>query len=220
MEGADPIVDPSQVDAWWESGLRSVMLAHYGRSRYAVGTGEDGPLSREGVELLQEMQRIGMILDATHLSDTSFFQAMDHFQGAVMASHTNCRALVPGCRQFSDEQIRLLLQREAVIGAALDAWMLVPGWVRGKSSPDGLTLGAVADHIDRVCQLAGNCRQAAIGSDLDGGFGTEQTPSDIRSIADLQKLCGILAGRGYSAEDIDRIFHGNWLRFFRQHLPG
>jgi membrane dipeptidase len=160
-----------------------------------------------------------MILDATHLSDPSFFEALELFDGPVLASHQNARALVPGDRQFSDEQLKLLIARDAVIGAAFDAWMLYPGWERGKTSPEVVSLEAVADHIAHVCDLAGNARHAAIGTDLDGGFGTEQTARDLDTIADVHKLAGILAGRGYSDEDLDLIFHGNWLRFFRRALP-
>ena len=185
MEGADPIVEPSQAVEWWNLGLRSVNLAHYGESRYAVGTGDDGPLTPEGVQLLKEFEQLGMILDATHLSDTSFFQALDVFGGPVLASHNNCRTLVAGGRQFSDEQIRLLIQRDAVIGAALDAWMLAPGWIKGQTSREVVRLDAVADHLDHLCQLAGDGRHAAIGSDLDGGFGTEQTPVGMDRISDL-----------------------------------
>ncbi len=219
MEGADPIVEPGQAVEWWNLGLRSVNLAHYGKSRYAVGTGDDGPLSPEGVQLLKEFEQLGMILDATHLSDTSFHQALAIFHGPVLASHNNCRALVPGDRQFSDAQLRLLIERDAVIGAALDAWMLFPGWVRGETSRDAVNLEAVADQVDHVCQLAGNHRHAAIGSDLDGGFGTEQSPLGMDRISDLQRLDEILARRGYAAEAIDAIFHGNWIRFFRKNLP-
>ena len=107
MEGADPIVDVGQAADWWDWGLRSVNLAHYGKSRYAVGTGDDGPLTTDGISLLEEFEQLGMILDATHLSDTSFFQALDRFSGPVLASHNNCRALVPDGRQFSDHQIQL-----------------------------------------------------------------------------------------------------------------
>ena len=219
MEGADPIVDVRHAETWWDLGLRSVNLAHYGKSRYAVGTGGDGPLTPDGVLLLKEFERLGMILDATHLSDTSFFQALDTFGGPVLASHNNCRELVPDGRQFSDEQIRRLIDRGAVIGAALDAWMLAPGWVRGETSREVVGLESVADHIDRVCQLAGNARHAAIGSDLDGGFGTEQVPHGLDRISELQKFDAILSDRGYPPEAIDDIFHGNWLRFFRKHLP-
>jgi membrane dipeptidase len=219
MEGADPIVEPSQVVEWWNLGLRSVNLAHYGKSRYAVGTGDDGPLTPEGMQLLKEFEQLGMILDATHLSDTSFSQALDIFHGPVLASHNNCRALVQDGRQFSDEQIRLLIERDAVIGAALDAWMLVPGWVRGRTSREVVGLEAVADHVDHVCQLAGNHWHAAIGSDLDGGFGTEQSPVGMDRISDLQNLGEILARHGYAEGAINDIFHGNWLRFFRKNLP-
>jgi membrane dipeptidase len=219
MEGADPIVDVGHAATWWELGLRSVNLAHYGKSRYAVGTGDDGPLTPDGIELLKEFATLGMILDATHLSDTSFSQALDRFDGPVLASHNNCRALVPHQRQFSDEQIMRLIGRGAVIGAALDAWMLAPGWIRGETSREVVGIEAVADHIDHICQLSGNAHHAAIGSDLDGGFGTEQCPSSLDRISDLQKLDAILTGRGYSTGAVDDIFHGNWLRFFRQHLP-
>jgi len=219
MEGADPIVEPDQAEDWWNLGLRSVNLAHYGPSRYAVGTGFDGPLTDAGIEILKEFDRLGMILDATHLSDTSFFQALELFEGPVLASHNNCRSLVPDGRQFSDEQIKLLIGRGAVIGAALDAWMLYTGWIRGVTDRSVVGIESVADHIDHICQIAGNSRFVAIGSDLDGGFGTEQTPSGLERISDLQKFDAILSKRGYSGTDIDDIFHGNWLRFFREHLP-
>jgi membrane dipeptidase len=219
MEGADPIVDIGQAAAWWDLGLRSVNLAHYGKSRYAVGTGDDGPLTPDGTLLLKEFEQLGMILDATHLSDTSFFQALDQFSGPVLASHNNCRELVPHQRQFSDEQLKLLIERDAVIGAALDAWMLAPGWVKGQTTRDVVTLEAVADHIDHICQIAGDSTHAAIGSDLDGGYGTEQTPLGLDRISDLQDLGPMLSARGYSPEAIDGIFHDNWLRFFRRYLP-
>jgi membrane dipeptidase len=219
MEGADPIVSPEQVVEWWADGLRAVGPAHYGRSHYAYGTAVDGPLTPAGVQLLKEFMKIGMILDVTHLSDQSFFHAMDIYHGPMLASHHNCRALVPGDRQLSDEQIRILIERDAVIGTAFDAWMMYPGWVRGETSPEVVGLEAAADHIDHICQLAGSARHCALGTDLDGGFGTEQTPRDLKTITDVHKLEDILARRGYSDADIDGIFYGNWLRFFGHALP-
>ena len=157
-----------------------------------------------------------MILDLTHLSDMSFYEALDRFNGPVIASHNNCRALVPGDRQFSDEQIQRLIERDAVIGAALDAWMLEPDWVHGESSTEAVKLATVADHIDHVCQLAGNASHAAIGTDTGA---TYHMPSDFRTTEDLRKLEPILVDRGYSGSDIDNIFHANWCRFFRRWLP-
>ncbi len=219
MEGADPIVNPAQTEDWWKLGLRAVGPAHYGRSHYAYGTATDGPLSADGVQLLKEFMRLGMILDVTHLSDQSFFQALDIYQGPMLASHHNCRALVPGDRQLSDEQIRLLIQRDAVIGAPFDAWMMYPGWVRGETKPAVVGLEAAADHVDHICQMAGHVRHCAMGTDLDGGFGIEQTPHDLNTITDVHKLEEIFAHRGYRSEDIDAIFFGNWLRFFGHALP-
>lgn len=219
MEGADPIVNARQAGQWWNDGLRAVGPVHYGRSHYACGTGTDGPLTSAGVNLLKEFTRLGMIFDVTHLSDKSFFHAMDIYDGPMMASHHNCRALVPGERQLTDEQIKILIQRGAVIGTALDAWMLYPGWKRGKTKPKVVGLNAAADHIDHICQLAGSARHCALGTDLDGGFGTEQTPRDLDTITDVHKLEGILARRGYSAASIDGILFGNWLRFFGSALP-
>ncbi len=219
MEGTDPVVAPQQLEAWWRDGLRVAGLAHYGLSHHAGGTGTDGPISRLGRELLKQFEALGMVLDATHLCDRSLEQALDVYGGPVMASHHNCRALVPGDRQLTDQQIRLLIQRGAVIGTALDAWMLVPGWKRGATSPEVVGIQAAADHIDHVCQLAGDVRHAGIGSDLDGGFGREQTPHDLDTIADLQKLSAILQKRGYSAQEVAAVFHDNWLRFFHDALP-
>jgi membrane dipeptidase len=121
---------------------------------------------------------------------------------------------------MADDQVRRLVERGAVIGAAMDDWMLYPGWVRGESDPALVSLNDVVDHIDRVCQLAGNSRHAAIGTDLDGGYGTEQTPGDLDTIADLQKLPALLQQRGYGEQDVANIMHGNWLRLLRAALPG
>jgi membrane dipeptidase len=214
MEGADPILEPEQVDEWWHAGLRIVGPAHYGVSPYAHGTGTDGGLFPAGRHLLRNMERVGMILDVTHLSDESFDEALDVFTGPVLASHHNCRALVPGQRQLTDEQIERLVGRGAVIGSALDCWMLHQGWVRGESDPRLVSLVRVVDHIDRVCQLAGNARHAALGTDLDGGFGREQSPHDLDTIADLQTIPEMLRRRGYSEADVEGIVFGNWQRFF------
>src|SRR5438045_740728 len=148
MEGADPVLSPEQVEEWYAAGLRIIGPAHYGVSPYAHGTGTEGGLFPPGRPLLKEMERVGMILDVTHLSDPCFDEALDVYGGPVLASHHNCRALVPDQRQLTDDQIKRLVSRGAVIGAAMDDWMLVPGWVRGKTKPEevGVTLETLLDH--------------------------------------------------------------------------
>ena len=211
MEGADPIRNPQQLEAWYDAGLRLLGPTHYGTGRYAGGTGTELGLSEMGIPLLREMERLGVLLDLTHFSDAAFWQAIDLYSGLVLASHNNCRALVPHQRQFSDEQLKLIIERDGVIGAAFDIWMLQPGFVRGQSN-ENVSMSMVVDHIDYVCQLAGNSLHAAIGTDLDGGFGREQSPHDLDTIADLQRIPDMLKSRGYSEQDIVNIMYGNWLR--------
>lgn len=217
LEGADSIRSVGHLEKHWQQGLRAMGPAHYGVCRYAMGHDTPGGLPPQGRDLIREMDRLGMILDVTHLSDESFWEALELFQGTVWASHSNCRALVPDPRQFSDEQLKALIARGAVVGAALDAWMMIPGWVRGQTTPQEtkLKLEVICDHIDHVCQLAGNALHAGIGTDLDGGYGTEQTPEDLDTIADLARIPAMLEKRGYSAADIAHIMHGNYLRLLR-----
>lgn len=219
MEGADPILSPDQLQEWWEAGLRVLGITHFGSGHYAGGTGVELDLTESGVALLAEMERLGMILDVTHSSDQSFWQALEQYNGPVLASHNNCRSLVPHQRQLSDEQLKALFERDGVIGAVFDAWMLDLHWTAGGLTSENVSIADVVAHIDHVCQLAGNSRHAAIGSDLDGGFGREQVPHDLDTIADLQRLTGLLADRGYADADIAAIMYGNWLRLLRQCWP-
>jgi membrane dipeptidase len=218
LEGADSLINLSYLEKTYRNGLRVIGPAHYGPGRYAPGTGEEGPLTKQGVELLKGMDSLKMILDVTHLTDEGFKQATEIYKGHIWASHHNCRKLVQHQRQLSDEQIKILLERGSVIGGVLDAWMLKDNWVRGQSDPvqEDISLELLVNHYDHICQLAGNSSHVAIGSDLDGMFGKEQAPHDMDTIAGLQKLEPILQRRGYSKEDIENIFYKNWLEFLRK----
>lgn len=214
LEGADSIITPAYLERAYEYGLRAIGPAHYGPGRYSPGTGAEGGLEPPARELLEEMQRLGIVLDCTHLTDPAFWEALEIYSGPVWASHNNCRALVPHQRQFSDEQLKALIERDAVIGMAFDAWMMHPGWQRSITQPytAGVNIARIVEHVDHICQLAGNTRHVGIGSDLDGGYGREQCPYDMDSIADLQSLAGILSERGYEQADVEAIMHGNWIR--------
>jgi membrane dipeptidase len=218
LEGADSIVTINHLEKAYGYGLRALGPAHYGPGRYAMGTDAIGGLQAKGKELLKEMERLNIILDATHLCDESFWEALDNFHGHVWASHHNCRALVDHNRQLSDDMIKELINRDAVIGGVLDAWMMVPNWIRGKSSPHEMNcnLEKLMDHYDHICQIAGNADHIGIGSDLDGAYGKEQSPYDLETIADLQNIANLLTKRGYKESDIEKVMHGNWLRFLRK----
>lgn len=214
MEGSWGVLSPGQIEEWYRAGLRILGPAHYGPDPYGHGTGSEGGLKADGPALLREMERVGMLLDVTHLSDQSFWEALDVYGGPVLASHHNCRALVPGDRQLTDEQIRAVAARGGVIGASFDCWMIKPDWKIGVSDPQTVSLEDIADHTDHICQLVGSARHCGIGSDLDGGFGKEQTPHDLDTIAELEKFGDILAHRGYSPEDVEAILCRNWIDFF------
>ena len=218
LEGADSLVNVDYLHRAHGYGLRAVGPAHYGPGRYANGTNSEGKLNNQGKELLKEMEGLNMILDATHLCDDAFWDAMDLYNGTIWASHHNCRSLVNHNRQLSDEMINVLIQKNAVIGGALDAWMMVPNWERGKSNPieTNCNLEKMIDHMDHICQLAGNTLHVGIGTDLDGAFGNEQCPYDMETIADINKVPDLLLKRGYTQEDCQNIMQGNWLRILRE----
>ncbi|MDA0657400.1 MAG: membrane dipeptidase [Planctomycetota bacterium] len=218
LEGADSIVTLKHLERSYEHGLRALGPAHYGPGRYANGTDSDGGLSVAGKELLLEMQQLGIILDVTHLCDETFWDALDSFDGPLWASHQNCRTLAPWNRQFADDQIRAVIERGGVLGMAFDAIMMVPGWIHRRSKPADfqLKIERICEHIDHVCQIAGNANHVGIGTDLDGGYGNEQTPLDLDSIADLQTLPGLLQRRGYPSQDIEGIMSRNFIDFLRR----
>jgi membrane dipeptidase len=219
MECGDAVLDPENIHEWHANGLRAIGITHYGPNRYGGGTRCEVGLAADALPLLDHIQKLGIALDMTHLSDKAFWQVADRFGGRVLASHQNARKFCDWQRQFSDEQLKHVIARGGVIGVAFDAIMLQPGWVRGTTKP-WVTIERAVENIDHVCQLAGNCRHSGIGSDLDGGYGYEQTPADVNTIADLQKIPELLDKRGYKRADVEAIMHGNWLRFFGEVLPG
>jgi len=220
LEGADSIINLDYLQRYYAEGLRAIGPAHFGPGRYAAGTHSDqSGLTPAGKDLLREMQSLQMILDCTHLTDKGFFEAMDIYQGTVIASHQNCRSVIPGERQFSDDQLSAIIERDGVMGGALDAWMLYPDYQMGGDPRElNIDLATLIPHFDHICQLAGNSNHIAFGSDLDGLFGREQSPYDLDTIADLQKFKDLLTARGYTTEDLENIFHKNWLRVFRKCL--
>ena len=178
-----------------------------------------GPLTDAGRELMRELEKSRLILDSSHMSDESFFEALKLFPGTVIASHSNCRTLVPTDRQLSDEMIRALISRDGVIGAVFYNPFLVNGWAEAGKVKSQATLGHVVQHIRHVCNIAGDARHVAIGSDLDGGFGVESSPADIDTVADLGKLALALSSNGFSDEDVGGVMQRNWMRILEKALP-
>jgi len=178
-----------------------------------------GPLTEAGRELMRELAKSRLILDISHMSDESFFQALDLFPGTVIASHSNCRAIVPTDRQLSDDMIRALIARDGVIGAVFNNPFLVSGWAEAGRVKSQVTLSHVVQHIQHICNIAGDVLHVAVGSDWDGGFGVESTPAEIDTVADLGKLSLVLSGSGFSGGDVRGVMGRNWARILMKALP-
>ena len=218
LEGADSIVNIDYLEKSYMLGLRAIGPAHYGPGVYAYGTDSNGSIGQKGKELVKKIEELNLILDVTHLSDTSFWETIEIYNGNLWASHNNCRKFVDHNRQFSDDQIKEIIRRDGVIGVPLDAWMMVPNWIRGKSTPEtmGVTLNQMIENIDHICQLSGNSNHVGIGTDLDGAFGVEQTPTDIDTIADLQKIPLMLKKIGFSESDVEKVMNKNFINFLKR----
>lgn len=216
MEGADPIIEPKQFEEWYTRGVRIVGPA-WSTTPYAAGNGKEGTLTTQGYELLDIMAGFKAILDISHLNENASLAALDHYDGTIIASHSNPRKFRDTDRHLTDTQIRKLAERGGVMGIVLYSRFLSPTWQKtdGKAA---LTLQTVADAIDHVCQLTGSADHVGIGSDFDGGFGAESVPLELDTVADLTRIEDVLRARGYADGDIEKVLSGNMLRMLRQAL--
>lgn len=219
MEGAEGVRSVAELEDWWQWGVRVIGPAWAG-TRFCGGTLEPGPLTKAGMELLDGMAATGFILDISHMDENATLPAIDHYPGRVIATHANCKALLKGVdsnRHLSDRVIRELITRQGVIGVVLYNKFLKPGWEQGDDR-DLVSIQAVVDQIDYICQIAGDARHVGIGSDFDGGLGWQSVPREIDTVADLHKLDPLLAERGFGREDREAIFGGNWSRLLLESL--
>jgi membrane dipeptidase len=215
MEGADPLRAPADLSQWFEAGLRIVGLA-WKQTRFAGGTGDPGPLTAEGVEMVKALEAHRIIHDTSHLAEESFWQLMHMTRGPVMASHSNCRSIVPTDRQLSDEMIKAIVARDGVIGINFfDRFMLPPDQYGTRRA----TLEDVVVHMKQICELAGDAKHVAIGTDMDGGLGRNEIPVEIETSADLPRLGEALSSGGFGDGDVAGIMGGNWMEFFARSLP-
>jgi membrane dipeptidase len=221
MEGAEAIRQPSELEEWYDLGLRLIGLAWVG-TRYSGGWREPGPLSDEGRELLSAMADFNFTLDLSHMDEPAALEALDRYEGPIVATHVNCLSLVPGFdsnRLFSDRVIHGVIERDGVVGVVPFNSYLKAGWLVKKNRREELSLSDLVNHIDHVCQMAGDSLHAGIGSDFDGGFGLQSVPPEIDTVADLQNLVSLLMARGYSEADTESILGGNWITRLKRDLP-
>lgn len=217
MEGADPIVQVRDLPRWWQRGLRMIGPT-FGDTKYGIGVGggsarfKPGGLTSKGVDLLNYMAELGFIWDISHLAEEGIWQGLDLQIPHVCASHANARALTPTDRHLGDEVIRGVAERQGVIGLLLYNGFLEPRWKQDRTIP--VTLDEhVRRHAEYIAGLA-NWNHVGIGSDLDGGFGLDESPLEIDTVADLYKVGAVVP-----AEVREAVLSSNWLDFLRRSLP-
>jgi Zn-dependent dipeptidase, microsomal dipeptidase homolog len=221
MEGAECIRTLSELDEWYELGVRLIGPAWVG-TRYCGGWKEPGPLTQDGRKLLSAMADHNFVLDLSHMDEQAAIEALDIYRGPIVGTHANCLSLMPNSnsnRHFSDRIIEGIIEHDGVVGVVPYNSYLKVGWTVGKNERSEVPLDYVANHIDHICQIAGDALHAGIGSDFDGGFGLQSVPPEIDTVADLQNLVSLLQARGYNETDIANIFSTNWLKRLKRDLP-
>jgi membrane dipeptidase len=215
LEGADAVREPGDVGRLYAQGVRIIGLS-WRKNRMAGGTGFPGPISEEGKGVVRAMDKLGMIHDTSHLADEAFWELLGMSDGPVMASHSNCRKIVPGDRQLSDEMIRALVERGGVIGMNFyDQFLMRPEEYKKRQC----TMEDLLAHVRHICELTGNARHVALGTDMDGGVGREEIPREIQSAGELCKVADALSGMGFPDEDVKNVMSENWMRYFSENLP-
>jgi membrane dipeptidase len=220
MEGGEGLESPRELEEWWQYGLR-IFGPVWAGTRWCGGMYENGGFTNEGRELLEVLSGLGYILDLAHMTEKSAREALDRYEGPIIASHANSRELIHGAygeRHLTDATIRDLIEHDGVIGVLPFNQFLVPEWKKTDPRTE-VTLDHLIAHIDHICQLAGNAQHAALGTDFDGGFGWPAVPYEIDTIADLQKLGDRLIQRGFTQDEVKLIFNGNWQRVLERGLP-
>ncbi|MBY0262657.1 MAG: membrane dipeptidase [Phycisphaerales bacterium] len=213
IENADPIRSPDELPWWRDRGVVAIGLAWAKSSRYAGGNTTTEGLSDAGHAMVREMDRLGIVHDAAHLSDRAFAELCDATAKPIIASHSNCRAVLgdPAAqRHVSDAQIREIVRRDGVVGLNLYTKFLDPALKDAGRASIERTLA----HVEHVCMLAGSTRHAALGTDMDGGFAADRMPEGIDTPAGLDRLLEGLARKGWGDEDLAAFACENWGRIF------
>lgn len=216
VESADPIASPDELSWWREQGVVAVGMAWARSGRYAGGNSTKSALTDLGKALVKEMDRLAVVHDVSHLSDAAFEALLLATDRCVIASHSNCRELMGGGgfgenqRHLRDGQIRDIIARGGVIGLNLYSSFLSVKCREGGRA----TIADCVEHIEYICEIAGNRRHVGLGSDTDGGFSAARLPLGIEHPRDFVKLAEGLRARGWNDADVHGFAHANWARVF------
>ncbi|MCY3867753.1 MAG: membrane dipeptidase [Chloroflexi bacterium] len=217
MKGAEPVSEPKQLEEWLEYGVRIVAPA-WRQTRYAGSAGSADGLTLLGYELLEVMAGFQVLLDVSALSEQATAAALERYEGAIIASHSNPRYFCQSRRCLPDALIRRLAERDGVMGIMVYNRFLRNDWHPGDRKR-GVNLAHWVDAVDYVCQLTGSVDHVGLGSDIDGGYPYRALPSELDTSCDLWLLRRTLLERGFSETETAAILGGNMLRKLKECLP-
>lgn len=217
VEGADGIVSPDDLASWVERGVVAIGLAWAKQTRYAGGNTTQNGLTDLGREMVREMDRLNVVHDASHLSDASLAELFSLTDKPVIASHSNCRAIIdlpgeePRQRHLTDAAIREIARRGGVIGVNLFSMFIIPGGKKDRRA----TIDEWCEHVDHICEIVGDRKHIGLGSDADGGFSSLKQPEGINCPSDYQHLLDGLARRGWKPSELEDFAWNNWAKFWK-----
>jgi membrane dipeptidase len=216
IEGLDLLENPAELYTWFNRGVRMVGVTWNGRNQYASGCFADRRgFTSKGFTLLDEMARLGVILDTSHLSRRAVDEALEHYRGPICSGHTNAAAVCDIERNLTDAQAQATASRGGVIGLNLLASLVKTGWRRGDRLP---TISDAVAHTLHLASLVGSS-YVGLGVDLDGGLTPENTPARINRIDDIPLLANELDRHGWHPQQVADFLGRNWWRFFERSLP-
>ncbi|MGE5673014.1 MAG: dipeptidase, partial [Mycobacterium leprae] len=207
IEGAEGIQGSlALLRNYYRLGVRMMGLVWNHRNEVADGAMEErsgGRLTQFGRSVIEEMNRLGMLIDLAHITAPGFYDVLELSADPVLFTHGNCRALFDHPRNLTDDQIKALARQGGVFGISI-----VSGFMAKESIADGVRM--VADHIDHAVQVVGSCDHVGYGSDFDGAT----PPAGLEDVTRLPHLTAELLRRGYTEADLVKILGGNYLRVF------
>lgn len=210
LEGAESLEgEPSLLRMFHRLGVRLLTVSWSRRNQAADGVDEartGGGLSKFGVQLVEECNKLGIMVDVSHLSPAGVRDVLKISSVPVIATHSNAYALCPHRRNLTDEQLIALASKGGVVGVTF-----VPAFIAEESNE--ASLEKLLDHVDHIVEVAG-VDHVGLGSDFDGF--SPPPPVGLEDVTCLPGITGGLVERGYSEDSVGKILGGNFLRVFRQ----
>jgi membrane dipeptidase len=215
FEGAENLgLDPGALERYYEKGLRSLGIVWSRPNAYAEGvpftfpsSPDTGPgLTDAGRELVRECNRLGILVDLSHINEKGFWEVAETSRAPLVATHSNAHALCPSSRNLTDRQLDAIRDADGMVGVNFAVGFLREDGGESEDTP----LETILRHVDYLVERVGIDR-VGFGSDFDGA----KVPAGIGDVSGLPDLLAILREAGYDDASLRKLAHENWVRVLR-----